>query len=292
VLTVPAVTAKVAEVEPCGTVTVVGTLRTVLSELESDTDTPPLPAAAVKLTVPVPEAPLVIELGLTDTLLRAALVEPCVWLCGGSTVSPVVVLKPEYEAVSVTEVAVLTDPAVTVKLADVRPWGTVTETGTPAAGTFELESDTVTPPLPAGAVKLTAPVLEPPLATAVGLTDTLLRVAATVLLGSTVAANVTRTPLYVAVMVTCVATFTLVGAFTVKLPEVAPFPTVTVAGTPRMLGWEEVRLTIVIDGAAAVMATRPVPEVPPMIGLGLIETLLRAKGGGLTVTLTARLAPA
>ena len=59
-----------------------------------------------------------------------------------------------------------------------------------------------------------------------------------------------------------------------------------------MLGWDEVRLTIVIDGAAAVMATSPVPGVPPMIGLGPTETLLSAKGGGLTVTLTARLTPA
>ncbi len=52
-LTVPAVTVKVAEVCPCGIVTVAGTLAAVVLELESDTVTPPLPAAAVRLTVPV-----------------------------------------------------------------------------------------------------------------------------------------------------------------------------------------------------------------------------------------------
>ena len=71
-LTVPAVTVNVAEVDPCGMVTVAGTLAAVEFELESDTVTPPLPAAAVRLTVPVPDWPLTIVLGLTDMLLSAA----------------------------------------------------------------------------------------------------------------------------------------------------------------------------------------------------------------------------
>ena len=68
----PAVTVNVADVDPAGTVTLEGTLAAVLSELESDTTTPPVPAAAVRLTVPVPDWPLTIVLGLTETLLRAA----------------------------------------------------------------------------------------------------------------------------------------------------------------------------------------------------------------------------
>ena len=53
-LTVPAVTVNVTDVEPCGTVTLEGTLAAVLLELESDTNAPPVPAAAVRLMVPVP----------------------------------------------------------------------------------------------------------------------------------------------------------------------------------------------------------------------------------------------
>jgi hypothetical protein len=67
---VPAVTVKVAEVEPAGTVTLAGTLAAVL-ELESVTIAPPVPAAAVRLIVPVPVCPLTIVLGLTEILLRA-----------------------------------------------------------------------------------------------------------------------------------------------------------------------------------------------------------------------------
>jgi len=44
----------VAELEPCATVTEDGTLKAVLLELESETVTPPLPAAVVRLTVPDP----------------------------------------------------------------------------------------------------------------------------------------------------------------------------------------------------------------------------------------------
>jgi hypothetical protein len=54
-LTLPAVTGKVAEVAPDGTLTLAGTLATAALELESDTATPPLPAAEVRLTVPVPD---------------------------------------------------------------------------------------------------------------------------------------------------------------------------------------------------------------------------------------------
>jgi hypothetical protein len=57
-------------VAPCGTVTVEGTLTAGL-ELESDTTTPPIPAAVVRVTIPVPDWPLRIVLGLTQTLLSA-----------------------------------------------------------------------------------------------------------------------------------------------------------------------------------------------------------------------------
>ena len=80
-------TVKVAEVCPCGTVTDAGTLAAVLLELESDIAIPPLPAAEVRLTVPVADPPLAIVLELTERLLSAG--------AGGLTVTPNVLLTPE-----------------------------------------------------------------------------------------------------------------------------------------------------------------------------------------------------
>jgi hypothetical protein len=78
-------------VEPCGTVTIEGTLAAVVLELESDTSTPPVPAAAVRLTVPVPDWPLTTVLGLTETLLSVIGDATA----GGLTVTPNVLLTPE-----------------------------------------------------------------------------------------------------------------------------------------------------------------------------------------------------
>jgi hypothetical protein len=87
VLTVPVVTVKVTEVAPCGTVTEAGTLPAEVFELESDTTAPPEGAAAVSVTVPVPDWPLTIAPGLTERLLRAA--------AGGFTVRPKVIVTSE-----------------------------------------------------------------------------------------------------------------------------------------------------------------------------------------------------
>jgi hypothetical protein len=122
----------------------------MMLELESDTDTPPAPAGSVRLTVPVPDCPLTIVLGLTETLLRAA--------GGGLAVTPKVLLTPEYVAVNVAAVEELTAPAVTVNVADVEPCGTVTLAGTVAAAVLELESETTTPPVAAADVRVTVPV--------------------------------------------------------------------------------------------------------------------------------------
>ena len=83
----PAVTVNVADVAPAGTVTLAGTLAAVVLELESDTTRPPVPAAEVRLTVPVPVWLLMIVLGLTETLLSAA--------AGGLMVTPNVLLTLE-----------------------------------------------------------------------------------------------------------------------------------------------------------------------------------------------------
>ena len=78
---------KVAEVDPWATVTLEGTVAAVVFELESDTTTPPVPAADVRLTVPVPVLPPAIVLGLTETLPRAG--------GAGLTVTPKVAFTPE-----------------------------------------------------------------------------------------------------------------------------------------------------------------------------------------------------
>ena len=178
-LTVPAVTVKVAEVCPCGTVTEAGTLAAELLELESATAIPPLPAADVSVTVPVAVPPLAMVEELTERVLRAG--------GGGFTVTPKVLLTLEYEAVKVTDVAELTVPAVTVKVAEVCPCGTVTEAGTLAAELLELESATAIPPLPAADVSVTVPVAVPPLAIVLELTERLLSAGGG---GSTVIPNV------------------------------------------------------------------------------------------------------
>jgi hypothetical protein len=108
---VPAVTVNVAEVAPAATLTLAGTPAALAFELESDTTAPPEGAAAVNVTVPVPDCPLTIVLGLTATLLSAP--------GGGLMVTPNVSLTPEYDAVKVTDVGLVTVPALTVNVAEV-----------------------------------------------------------------------------------------------------------------------------------------------------------------------------
>ncbi len=67
----PAVTEKVVDVDPCGTVTLAGTVATAGDALIATT-APPLGAAAVRLTVQVEPAEGLTEVGLQERLLRAA----------------------------------------------------------------------------------------------------------------------------------------------------------------------------------------------------------------------------
>jgi hypothetical protein len=87
-LTVDVVIWKVCEVVPCATMMVAGTVAAAL-ELLSDTVTPPLPAADVRVTVPVPvpSGPSTIVDGLTETLLSAT--------ATGLTVRPTVAFTPK-----------------------------------------------------------------------------------------------------------------------------------------------------------------------------------------------------
>jgi hypothetical protein len=87
VLVLPLLIGKVADIDPCGTVTLAGTVTAVEGEPESDTATPPAPAAEVSVIVPVADWPAAIELGATETLLRAGGV--------GLIVTPPVTVTPE-----------------------------------------------------------------------------------------------------------------------------------------------------------------------------------------------------
>jgi hypothetical protein len=65
-VTVPVETVNVAVLLPAATVTDAGTVAEALL-LESETARPPVGAAALKVTVPVDDAPLVTLAGLTET---------------------------------------------------------------------------------------------------------------------------------------------------------------------------------------------------------------------------------
>jgi hypothetical protein len=86
-VTLPVVTENVAVVAPWGTVTAVGTFAVEGLELERDTETPPLPAAEVRWTVPVADWPPSSVTGLTETTLRTG--------GGGLTLMLAVALIPE-----------------------------------------------------------------------------------------------------------------------------------------------------------------------------------------------------
>ena len=276
--TVPEVTAKVTEVAPCCTVTVAGTLAAEIFELATDTTAPPDGATAVRVTVPVPDCPLTMVVGKTETALRAAAI--------GSTVSLNVAVPPEYEAVSVRDVTVFTLAVVTANVAEVAPCGTVTVDGTLAA-VLGLESDTTAPPDGAAAVSVTVPVPDSPLTMVLGDTETALRAAAT---GFTVRLKVAVPPEYFAVSVTDVTAFTL-AVVTANVAEVAPCGTVTVDGTLAAALALERDTTAPPEGAAAVSVTVPVPDCPPTMVLGDTEIALRAPEGGSTVRPNASLAP-
>lgn len=67
--------------------TLEGTVTADLFELDRETVIPPVPAAAVRLAVPMPDRPLVMLLGLIEMLLSAG--------AAGLTVTPKVALAPE-----------------------------------------------------------------------------------------------------------------------------------------------------------------------------------------------------
>ncbi len=73
-----------------------------------------------------------------------------------------------------TAVAEVTVPDVTVNVAEIAPFATVTLAGTRKTAELELDSAMTAPPTGATAVKVTVPVADCPLMIALGLTTRLL----------------------------------------------------------------------------------------------------------------------
>ena len=120
-----------------------GTGAAVEFELASATSAPPDGAAAVSVTVTVSVCPLVTVAGFAVILLSA--------VDGGLIVSPKPWLTPLSAAVIVSEVEVVTDFGVAVKVVVAAPWDTVTLVGmvtTPAV----VDRATTVPPTGAAEV--------------------------------------------------------------------------------------------------------------------------------------------
>jgi hypothetical protein len=137
---------------------------------------------------------------------------------------------------------------------------------------LELDSETTAPPLPAGEVRLTVPVADWPLTTALGLIDMLARLVG----GLMVSGNVALTPRYEAVSVTGVGALTT-PATTGKVPEPAPCGIVSVDGTLAAAGEDDARPIVTPPlPARPVKVTEQVEPDGAANDIGLHESPLRA----------------
>lgn len=141
---VPAV--KLADEAPAATVTVAGTVAFKRLD-ESWTETPPVGAGPVSVTVPVDELPPVTVLGENDTALGT----------GGEMVRIAAAEALWALAVRVAVADAATGVVVMENVAVVAPAGTVTVAGTVARLLLDLRF-TTTPPLGATTASVTVPV--------------------------------------------------------------------------------------------------------------------------------------
>jgi len=122
--TAPAVKVAVADEEPCGTVTVAGTLTAEV--LLKETTAPPDPAAPVRVAVRMPCCPLWSVLGETEMLLNAADAAPVTvtvpplpvtWMSVPSAAAPTVLVTEKGIDELLAEEVVVTVTTATVPLA-------------------------------------------------------------------------------------------------------------------------------------------------------------------------------
>jgi hypothetical protein len=252
-------TIKVALVSPAATVTLGGV---VAKELSSDkvTRAPPAGAGLLRTTVPVEELPPGTLAGLIDRDEST----------GEPMAREAVRVTPPKVAETVAVVEVPTATVVTVKVAVVSPWATVTPAGVVEDG---LSSERVTriPPTGAGLLRVTVPVEEAPPVTPVGFMvkskrtgGLTVRVAVCVALNSPVTVTVVSAPTAL--------------VLTVKVALVSPAATVTVAGVVADELSSDKVTRAPPAGAGLLMVTVPVEESPPVTEAGLRDTEVRTAG--------------
>ena len=166
-----------------------------------------------------------------------------------------------------------------VNVADVAPWATVTADGIVAATMFD-DNVTTAPPGGAPVVSVTVPVDAAPPVTDDGVALTALNAAAGGGGGGfTVNDAVLDTPLYAAVNVPGVCDDTT-DVPRLNVADVAPWATVTDAGTVAAAMFDDNVTTAPPEGAPAVSVTVPVDAEPPVTDDGFALTALNAAAGG------------
>jgi hypothetical protein len=230
---------------PAATETVPGTVRTVVSVLDSEMAMPPAGADWVSVIVPVDVAPPATVDGLSETALGRG---PC-------EVSTADCVTPPPEPVMVAVRVALLAEVETGKLALEPPAGMVTDCGTVATVASELDSVTTSPPDGAVWFDVTTPVEPVPAFMVDGLSESVDNVVGggVVDIGFRVrlAVSVTPPPLTKMVTTVCVETATVEM---MKPPAAANCGTVTELGTWARSGreLESENVTSPFLGSAAV----------------------------------------
>jgi hypothetical protein len=157
------VTLKEAEVAPAGMVTLEGTDTTELLALDRETTAPPLGATLFKTTVPVDLVPPATLMGLS---WKAEMFAPTV-AGSGLMVRPAKAKPQLHSAEILMAVWEPTSEVLMVNVALVEPAGTVTVGGT-VTEVIPAPSETTAPPVGAGPVRVTVPVVLFPPTTVLG----------------------------------------------------------------------------------------------------------------------------
>jgi hypothetical protein len=202
------------------------------------------------------------------------------------TLNVAVLLVVPVRAVMMLVLVAVCVSVVIVKVAVVDPAGTVTDAGTRATVVVPLVNVTTTASV-AIPDKVTVPVLFMPPFRLVGFKVSV----ETTRTGLTVMVADLETPLRVPVIVRDDAAVTALVVM-VKVADVAPAATVTLAGTvPIVVDEDESVTTAPPAGAGFVNVTVPVTAKPPVTAATLVATLDKTAGGGVTVRVAVPVLP-